>query len=1178
MIPILYNKNETEFITQGIGSLSDATTCVVSEERNGQFELEMTYPVIGKHFHNIVLDNIIFAKPSDGKDPQPFQIYDISTPINGIITIKARHISYRLSYIPITPFSISGAIQAAQSIKNHESVSSPFSISTDITNSSSRMTIKQPMSFRECLGGVEGSFIDTFGGEIEWDKFQVKIKAHRGKDNNVRISYSKNLEDFSNQESNDNKVTAILPYWHDSETGENVIGNVIDAVKTERYEVIELEYVFNHVESDSVPQFEQNKYFKLENENYILLKTQPSDWSTNYIDYYTLNINVPEFQNGVFAELKEDGKYYKNNFLIPVLWEENTYYKVKDKNKYKVQKVADGENIPDFGYLYFHIEQGETIPSWEANKYYEYSEELEDYILIEEQPDDWNTNYFNYYYREAKYYSINSFGYFNIPEVVGKYSKLDSDNMPDYQPNKYYTMENDVLILVTGEQPSDWYTAVDKYYFEDKAPEFEYDKYYSKDQKSFGLVQKVNPPEWVPDKYYKLENSQYILTDSEPEGWDDENNPTYTNYYTKREGSDPAEYDRVPQIEIPTYEIGKYYEYSVDKSEYVCINDEVAPNNWSTSYFTYYILNSSSYSLLTSKPHNWNEEFITPVRNNYSSMPTYEPQKYYRKESGGQYVRIDDKTAPVDWNSNYNDYYHGIQDYGFKYYYYYIPVSYTPIFEKPSDWETNYFDYYEQYIPEQDPNYPIYILTDEEPNDWYDIYDNAEYGCNKYYTKYTQTTTKDYSLLNSKPSDWDKRYYNPISFNSYIPWESYKYYKFENNEYSLLLEQPDDWGETSAVYYIYSRTNYYKLVREIYDEDLAYRRITPHDFSSIFQYKPSKILLENYARNYLKGIAGIENELKLDVSFVALWQTEEYKNIAHLERVNLCDEVTIDFPDDFGMKSKKLKVIQTTFDVLADRYTNIKLGNSTSSLATTVAGIQESIQEEVKEASSTLADSIVRLVDAMMGGRGGFMKIEQNNGKPAELIFGDTDNPLTMTNCLRINYKGIAFSQNGIYGDYTSVWGLNGEFDGQCIKAGTIHGNAIKAGTITADSFSTTVRDELLGDVTDRITNIEDLYDNFKSLTGVIRIETVDDKPRLYIGNGDVYMVQEVAEINGIATAVISFFKREIDKNDYRIGYISGEKFYTTNFQLGGYLLSGSDDPDRGLSFIWNGQTTINGG
>lgn len=47
------------------------------------------------------------------------------------------------------------------------------------------------MSIRACLGGTEGSVLDVWGGEYEWDMFDVILHSKRGKDNGVVIEYGK---------------------------------------------------------------------------------------------------------------------------------------------------------------------------------------------------------------------------------------------------------------------------------------------------------------------------------------------------------------------------------------------------------------------------------------------------------------------------------------------------------------------------------------------------------------------------------------------------------------------------------------------------------------------------------------------------------------------------------------------------------------------------------------------------------------------------------------------------------------------------------------------------------------------------------------------------------------------------------------------------------------------------
>ena len=75
MKPILFAEGQTNFTTNGLGRLPDAISCKVTEERNGQYELHMEYPIDGQLIEEIKYSRIIYATSADGKSPQPFRIY-----------------------------------------------------------------------------------------------------------------------------------------------------------------------------------------------------------------------------------------------------------------------------------------------------------------------------------------------------------------------------------------------------------------------------------------------------------------------------------------------------------------------------------------------------------------------------------------------------------------------------------------------------------------------------------------------------------------------------------------------------------------------------------------------------------------------------------------------------------------------------------------------------------------------------------------------------------------------------------------------------------------------------------------------------------------------------------------------------------------------------------------------
>lgn len=222
MTPILFAESATTFTSNGIGRLADAITCRVEEERNGQYELFMEYPIDGQHYADIVNRAIIVAKPCIDASLQPFRIYEISKPMLGRITVYARHISYDLGKNTTMPFTISASTAACnntlQGLKSHAVESCPFSFWTDITTIAPYMQVV-PSTIRERLGGVEGSVLDIFGGEYEWDGFTVKLHDHRGTDSGVVLRYGKNITDIAQDEIISETVTGIVPYWTDLDEG-----------------------------------------------------------------------------------------------------------------------------------------------------------------------------------------------------------------------------------------------------------------------------------------------------------------------------------------------------------------------------------------------------------------------------------------------------------------------------------------------------------------------------------------------------------------------------------------------------------------------------------------------------------------------------------------------------------------------------------------------------------------------------------------------------------------------------------------------------------------------------------------------------------------------------------------------------------------------------------------------
>lgn len=219
MIPILFGPNEgltNGFTSNGIGRLSACSRCEVTESINEMFELEMDYHMSGPHFTDLRTGNIIGAVPFQNGSIQGFEIYKISKPINGIATVYARHVSYRLSDIPVNKFSYHGLKSLFTALPTIGYESCPFTFSTDETSTADYVTTL-PRSIRETLIGSKESVLTMYGGEFQWDNYKVIHKKNRGSDKGAVVRYGKNITDLKQEENIEKTITGILPYYNSNE-------------------------------------------------------------------------------------------------------------------------------------------------------------------------------------------------------------------------------------------------------------------------------------------------------------------------------------------------------------------------------------------------------------------------------------------------------------------------------------------------------------------------------------------------------------------------------------------------------------------------------------------------------------------------------------------------------------------------------------------------------------------------------------------------------------------------------------------------------------------------------------------------------------------------------------------------------------------------------------------------
>ena len=300
--PILYSATETDFSNNGLGILGDCVSCEVTEEANGIFELVMQYPMGGIHYEEIADRSIIKAKADQFRDPQLFRVYAISKPMSGIVTISARHISYDLSGIPVSPFTAGSVSLALADLKNNAVTDCPFDFWTD-KETSGTFSVSVPSSIRSRLGGVEGSILDVYGGEYEFDNYTVKLHNSRGMNRGVSIRYGKNLTDIKQEQNCASIATGIYPYWAGDVDGNAVLvelpEKIVNASGT--YDFVKIKTVDFTERFEAQPTVEQLRSVA---ENYV---------QSNNIGIPTVSLTVS------FAPLEQTDEYKHLKLLEQVL-------------------------------------------------------------------------------------------------------------------------------------------------------------------------------------------------------------------------------------------------------------------------------------------------------------------------------------------------------------------------------------------------------------------------------------------------------------------------------------------------------------------------------------------------------------------------------------------------------------------------------------------------------------------------------------------------------------------------------------------------------------------------------------------------------------------------------------------------------------------------------------------
>lgn len=243
-------------------------------------------------------------------------------------------------------------------------------------------------------------------------------------------------------------------------------------------------------------------------------------------------------------------------------------------------------------------------------------------------------------------------------------------------------------------------------------------------------------------------------------------------------------------------------------------------------------------------------------------------------------------------------------------------------------------------------------------------------------------------------------------------------------------------------------------------------RCIPLDLSSAFEEQPTVAELRALATARLNNSDAWVMEENITLDFIQLWQTEDYKDYAALERVSLGDKVSVIHPV-LGVSANRIEVIRVSYDVLAERYASMELGKKQSTFAEKI--LERTVDEvmQVVPDRNAMAAAIEYATSAITGNKGGNIVIKRDaNGKPIELLIMDTEDTATAVNVWRWNLSGLGHSSTGYNGPFNDVAiTADGKINASMITVGVL--NAIRIvngnnfivesdGTVTARAINIT--------------------------------------------------------------------------------------------------------------------------
>lgn len=259
-------------------------------------------------------------------------------------------------------------------------------------------------------------------------------------------------------------------------------------------------------------------------------------------------------------------------------------------------------------------------------------------------------------------------------------------------------------------------------------------------------------------------------------------------------------------------------------------------------------------------------------------------------------------------------------------------------------------------------------------------------------------------------------------------------------------------GDNDTVYYLPEKYIDSPLINN-YGEPIIYtEEIKLTDEQKNLPFEQIYNIMRDYCNNLFETYNVDKPVINYKVDFVELSKTEQYKELAILEQLDLYDIVTVNVSHiDINIKAR---VIKYRYDCLKDRYESIELGDFSSVSSYKTDSIVKQIHERIKvnESATEYATNVIT------GNKGGYIITRRYpNGKPYEFLIMDTEDINTAQNVFRLNNSGLGFSQNGYNGTFGTAMTIDGHIVADYMDTGTLTSILLQSANYKPDISGTKI-------------------------------------------------------------------------------------------------------------------------